>query len=112
MGSIFSDSYRGLATGAVRRVHDEAITWTPAATGTPESVRAIFHAHHELLTVDESGLEVSTLHPMLDVTISALSAAPARDDRWTVDETATSYVVIDIRPDGFGNAKLIGRKVA
>lgn len=86
----------------------EPVTFTPAATSTPETVTGIFDAeHHYQEIIGDSVIETS--RPRLVVRLAALSEAPLRTDAITV--RSTNYTVLEVMPDGQGDIELILEKV-
>jgi hypothetical protein len=85
----------------------ETVTFTPAATSTPETVTGIFDAEHDYQEIAGDSV-IETSRPRLIVREAALSAPPVRTDAITV--RSTNYTVIEVMPDGQGDIELVLEK--
>lgn len=85
----------------------ETVVFTPASTGTPETVTGIFDAEHHYQEVMGDAV-IETSRPRLIVRLAALSEAPLRTDAITV--RSTNYTVIEVMPDGQGDIELVLEK--
>lgn len=70
----------------------------------PVTLTGIFDAAHESVELDVAGVPVSTRQPELGLRLADLPVAPQQGDHLEIDGTA--YVVVDVRPDGQGGARL------
>lgn len=81
-----------------------AVTYHPQA-GQSFPTRGVFvdeHTEH-----DETGrAEISTIGPVLDVQLSDMDTPPEIDDELVLDESGQRYLVLDVRRDGQGGARL------
>lgn len=92
------------ANAATVRAWGQPATYTPQSTGVPESLTAIYDA--AAVTVDVQGeAPVTSLRPVLRVTGSSLSVAPAIGDVVTVGGHA--HEVRDVQPDSSGSYRLL-----
>lgn len=81
----------------------ESITYT--RSGTDYSIRGIFDASAQLVTLDPS---ISSMAPIVSIKLSDLAITPARGDSVTIRETG--YDVIEAQESGEGWATLVLHK--
>lgn len=93
---------------AVVAVFGEAVTYTPAATGVPETLQAPFDRAHERLEF-AGELQTVVTRPVLDLKLDLLSVAPAVGDLFSVRGVA--YQVREVQKNGHGAVKLIAHEV-
>ena len=92
------------------RVFGETVDYTPLG-GNVEPVRGIFDAEHQVAEIfdvrsDGGPMEVSSRRPVLSVNLKALDdITPKRGD--LVRAQTVLYQVVDIMPDGQGDADLL-----
>jgi len=89
---------------AGQTVFGETVVFTPALTGTPETVTGIFDAEHHYQEVME-GAVIETSRPRLVLQRTTLSVTPLRTDGITV--RSTGYTVLEVMPDGQGDLEII-----
>lgn len=102
----------GLADLAIRAVRDtfgEAVSYTPASTGVPESIVAPFDDLPVDLTLQGLSVEDSASGPKLDVRVADLSVAPARGDTCTI--RGVDFEVVEAEPSSRGCCKLYLHRV-
>jgi hypothetical protein len=85
------------------------ITYRPAS-GAPYAVEGIFEAQYqELKIIDDVG--VTTVRPALGVQLSQFRASPVQNDKVSINcadaGVNSTYVVREVRPDGYGFARLM-----
>lgn len=91
------------ALTVVRDTFPAAVSYTPASTGTPEAITAVFDEAHEAVDIS-TGTPVSTTRPALWVRLADLSVAPRQEDRVVV--AGRTFSVADTQPDGAGGSTL------
>lgn len=94
---------------AVQGMFAELITYRAKTAPAFVPVRAIFDRHHQLIYQDQPGerFGTSTFAPVLTVRLAVMPAAPQPGDKWSA--RGETFEVIDVQPDGYGSADLIGR---
>lgn len=86
-------------------VFGEAVTYTPAV-GLPFQISGVFdEAYREVELA--GGLGMTSEMPVLGVRLSQFSVAPKQGDQLTIQRTAATYAVKEVRQDGHGAAKLM-----
>ena len=81
----------------------ESAVYAPAAGGS-FAIRILFRSAHEEITL-EDGVPVSTVRTLAQVHLADFSVDPLQGDGLTA--RGTSYEVIDVQPDGEGDAQLV-----
>lgn len=84
----------------------EPTSYTPAATGSPVSVRGIFDAAYVRVDVGQAG--VSSAGPAVFYRLADLPVDP--DDESQVGIAGVTYSVDDVQKDGQGGVRLILRR--
>jgi hypothetical protein len=111
---VVADRWRGLAdlcTKTVRGAIGLTATYTPAATGIPQSIKAPFSEAYFELILEDAQASDTMRETNFDVRLEDLSAAPALGDTIEIsrigEAAAVTLVVQDIRRGGQGTAKLV-----
>lgn len=96
---------------AVQTMFAEPITYRGKGAPAFVPVKAIFDRHHQLINQDHQSerFGTSTFAPVLTVRLAVMPVAPQFGDVWTA--RGLSFEVIDVQPDSYGSADLIGRLV-
>ena len=95
-----------VADSAAKAVLAEAVVYT-APGGSPESIRAHYRAAHELVGQDESGAEVTTTAPTIEVVVTDLDAPPVQDAAVSITRTGETFRVDDVQPRASGTRALL-----
>ena len=95
------DFRRALDAGL--RVFGEDVTYTAPGASSGETVRGVFDAAHEEVSLD-AGVPVSSVRPMIGVKLDAFSTPPVQEGTFLI--RGKTYSVVDVRPDGQGGAEI------
>ena len=86
-------------------VFGEPATFLPAG-GHPLDIVGVFDvAYHEIATLDP--LSANASMPVLGVRLSQFLMLPLPDDQVHVPSVGKHYLIVDVRPDSHGWAKLM-----
>lgn len=86
-----------------------AATYTPADLSTPYSIDGVFNQAYQS-TDPDTGVVVTSIHPIFGIRLADLTAAPVEGDQVTVTGYGT-YKVLDSQRDGEGGATLTLHKI-
>jgi hypothetical protein len=105
------ETLSGLVNRNVRRTYGEAVTYTPASTGIPESISCPFDAAVEVVEM-QGDVPVVGVAPVIDVVLSDLTVRPrgrpvGSADRDLVTVRAQAYSVLRVEPGGHGTVRCV-----
>ena len=98
----------GRVLDAGLRVFGEDVLYTAPGASSGETVRGVFDAAHEEVSID-AGVPVSSVSPMVGVKLAAFTTPPVQGGTFRIQ--GTDYAVVDVRPDGQGGAECPLHKV-
>lgn len=102
MGMWQDSAFATLHAGTLS-VYGQAVAYTPASTGVPENIQAVYDANAAVLDMQD-GVQVQATAPVIDVRVSDLTTRPKRGDTLTV--AGIAYRVVKVEADATGWASL------